>query len=442
MTAVGPNWAGSYEYRASALHRPGSLDELVSLVQRSERLRALGSRHSFNDLADSAGELVSVEGLSLGEDSAGSAASAGSAGSAPGDPVIDEAARTVTVGAATRFAALDTYLEERGWALHNLGSLPHISVAGAVATGTHGSGVGNGSLATAVAALELVDGSGSIARIARGDEGFDGAVVSLGALGIVTRVTLDIQPSYLMRQDIFVDLPWEPVLDGLDDILSAAYSVSLFGDWGPAGFKQAWVKTRMDALPASGFAYEESFFGARPAGSKVMSPAGDDLDNTTVQGGVPGPWSERLPHFRADVTPSAGDEIQTEYFVDRADARAALLAVRALADRIRPHLLVTELRTVAADRLWLSQASGRDSLAIHFTWQQHPEAVRSLLPALEEALEPFAVRPHWGKWFSLGAPAIVPQYERAADFAELAESFDPRHVFRNGYLTRVLGLPD
>ncbi|NQX35433.1 FAD-binding protein [Herbiconiux sp. VKM Ac-2851] len=439
MSAVGPNWAGSYEYGASALLRPSSLDELVSLLQSSPRLRALGSRHSFNDVADSPGVLVSVDAL-FGDE----------------EPVLSESDRTVTVGAATRFAALAAFLEPRGWALHNLGSLPHISIGGAIATGTHGSGVGNGSLSTAVAALEYVDGAGSLVRIARGDEGFEGSVVALGALGIVTQVTLDIQPSYQVRQDIFVDLSWEAALDGFDEIMAAAYSVSLFGDWGDAGFKQAWVKTRLDgvgsgagstsATPASStasapFAYADSFFGARPAGSKVMSPAGDDLDNTTVQGGVPGPWSERLPHFRADVTPSAGDEIQTEYFVSRADARAALLAVRALGDRLRPHLLVTELRTIAADALWLSPVFGRDSLAIHFTWKSHPTEVRELLPSLEAALAPFDVRPHWGKWFTLDAAELAPKYEHLADFAALAESRDPAHRFRNPYLARVLGLP-
>lgn len=421
MSAVGLNWAGSYEYGASALVRPTSIDELVSLVQSSPRLRALGSRHSFNDVADSPGVLVSVDSL-FGDE----------------EPVLSASSSTVTVGAATRFASLAAFLEPRGWALHNLGSLPHISIGGAIATGTHGSGVGNGSLSTAVAALEYVDGTGSLVRIARGDEGFEGSVVALGALGIVTRVTLDIQPSYQMRQDIFVDLSWEAALDGFDEIMAAAYSVSLFGDWSDAGFKQAWVKTRLDGAP---FAYADSFFGARPAGSKVMSPAGDDLDNTTVQGGVPGPWSERLPHFRADVTPSAGDEIQTEYFVSRADARAALLAVRALGDRLRPHLLVTELRTIAADALWLSPTSGRDSLAIHFTWKSHPAEVRALLPSLEAALAPFDVRPHWGKWFTLGAAELAPKYGHLADFAALAESRDPARRFRNPYLARVLGLP-
>ncbi|MFB2555404.1 FAD-binding protein [Herbiconiux liangxiaofengii] len=424
MTAAGSTWAGTYDYTASALLAPTSLDELVSIVRGSTRVRALGSRHSFNDIADSGGVLVSLDELSEGV-----------------DPEIDEAARTVTVSGAVRFAELNAFLEPRGWALHNLGSLPHISVAGAVATGTHGSGVGNGNLASAVAALELVDGTGAVRRIARGDSGFEGMVVALGALGIVTRVTLDIQPSYTMRQDIFVDLPWITVLESIDDILGAAYSVSLFGDWSAAGFKQAWVKSRLDELPAAGFAFDDSFFGARPAGSKVMSPAGDDLDNTTVQGGVPGPWSERLPHFRADVTPSAGDEIQTEYFVGRADARAALLAVRALADRILPHLLVTELRTIAADELWLSTAYRRESLAIHFTWLPHPEAVRELLPLIEAALAPFEARPHWGKWFTLDAASVTARYERAPEFVQLADSFDPERRFRNAYLERVLDLP-
>ncbi|MDO9398183.1 MAG: FAD-binding protein [Herbiconiux sp.] len=426
-TAVGPNWAGSYSYRAAELVTPPDAAALAAVVRSSPRVRALGTRHSFNDLADTSGTLVTLVGL-------------------PAHPELSDDGSTVTVSAGTRFAELAAWLEQRGFALHNLGSLPHISVGGAVATGTHGSGVGNGNLATAVAALEVVDGRGEIVRLARGDDSFEGAVVALGALGVVTRVTLDVQPSYRMRQDLFVDLPWEAVLADVAGILSSAYSVSLFTDWTGETLKQAWVKSRLDGVGSSpaldGLGTPgHSFFGARPAGAKALSPAGDVIDNTTVQGGVPGPWNERLPHFRADVTPSAGDEIQTEYFVALADAPAALAAVRALAPQIAPHLLVTELRAVAADGLWLSTAYRRESLAIHFTWMLRPDEVRAVLPLIEEALAPFAARPHWGKWFAAQAPSIVPLYERAADFAALAERFDPDHRFRNAYLTRALALP-
>jgi len=415
--APGSNWAGTHDYAARGVVTPRTAEEVADAVRSGTRVKALGSRHSFNDIADSSGELISLERLT-------------------GHPVVDPTRRRVTVPAGVRFAELAVQLEAEGLALHNLGSLPHISVAGAIATGTHGSGRRNGNLSSAVAGLQLVTGSGDLVTVERGDADFDGIVVSLGALGIVTAVTLDVQPSYQVRQDIYLDLPWDAVLDEFDAIMSSAYSVSLFTDWTGETLKQAWVKSRMDAAPE----LPESFFGARPAGDAVMSPAGDDLDNTTAQGGVPGPWFERLPHFRADVTPSAGDEIQTEYFVDVAEAVEAIKAVRALADRIAPTLLVTELRTIASDRLWLSPAFARDSLAIHFTWFNRPGDVRALLPLIEEALAPFAPRPHWGKWFSLGAEQIAPQYDRLQEFRALAERLDPAHRFRSAYLERVLGL--
>ncbi|MFB2586559.1 D-arabinono-1,4-lactone oxidase [Herbiconiux liukaitaii] len=428
MNEVGATWAATHVFEAPSLVRPDSVAEIQRVVTGADRVRALGTRHSFNDIADSTGTLVTlVEPTEL--------------------PVVDASRRTVEVPAGMRYGVLAQHLEAAGLALHNLGSLPHISVAGATATGTHGSGVGNGNLSTAVAALELVDGRGELVRVSRGDDGFEGMVVHLGALGIVTRVVLDVQATYRMRQDIFVDLPWESVLADPEAILSSAYSVSLFADWTGETLKQAWVKSRLAADgTAEGHLSDADlsggdFFGARAATAKAMTPAGDDVDNTTVQGGVPGPWAERLPHFRLDATPSAGDEIQSEYFVGRADAAAALIAVRELAERIAPHLLVTELRAIAADELWLSPAYHRDSLAIHFTWLNRPEAVRALLPLIEEALAPFAPRPHWGKWFTLEAAQIVPQYERFDDFVALADRFDPRRRFRNAYLERVLGLP-
>ncbi|MCS5724198.1 FAD-binding protein [Herbiconiux sp. CPCC 203407] len=435
MTDVGATWAGTHVFGAVSLRRPTSVDELQRVIRQSDRVRALGTRHSFNDIADTEGELVTVG-------DPGDPGCPGDVTALGAGPVVALDRRTVDVPAGIRYGALALALEAEGLALHNLGSLPHISVAGATATGTHGSGVGNGSLSTAVAALEFVDGRGEPVRLARGDEGFDGAVVHLGALGVVTRLVLDVQPTYRVRQDVFVDLPWESVLADPEAVLSAGYSVSLFADWRGETLKQAWVKTRLEEgeeLPATLFGGD--FFGARPSTAKVMTPAGDDLDNTTVQGGVPGSWAERLPHFRLDATPSAGDEIQSEYFVARSDAAAALTAVRALASRIAPHLLVTELRSVAADELWLSPAYGRDSLAIHFTWRNEPQAVRELLPLIEQALEPFDVRPHWGKWFSLGASQVVPRYERIDDFRALAERHDPEHRLRNAYLERVLGLP-
>jgi xylitol oxidase len=428
-TDIGPNWAGTHRFTAARLLAPRSLDAVVDAVVNASRVRALGTRHSFNDIADTSGSLITLVDL-------------------PPEPVIDSVASTVAVASGTPFGVLAGHLESNGFALHNLGSLPHISIAGACSTGTHGSGDGNGNLSTAVAALELVTGNGEVVRARRGDADFDGLVVALGAVGVVTRLTLDIQPSYRVRQDVYLDLPWETALAELDAIMAAAYSVSLFTDWAGPSLKQVWVKTRLDTGDELGAAREPAgrttgdFFGARPAGSKVMSPADEGHDNTTVQGGVPGPWSERLPHFRPDATPSNGDEIQTEYFVDREHGAAALRTVRRLAAHIAPHLLVSELRTVAGDGLWLSPTQGRDSLAIHFTWRNHQSEVRALLPLIEAALEPFDPRPHWGKWFAMGVDTVAPKYARLERFRQLADRLDPAGRFRNAYLERTIGLPN
>ncbi|WP_368498227.1 FAD-binding protein [Herbiconiux sp. A18JL235] len=427
----GDNWAGTHRYAADRLAEPASIAEAQRLVASASRVRALGSRHSFNDIADpgEGGLLLSLAALSGDEASI----------------EIDPDARTVTVGSATRYAALATHLEQHGWALENMGSLPHISVGGATATGTHGSGERNRNLSAAVVGVELIDGSGSLVTLTEsGDpERFPGAVIALGALGVVTRLTLRIVPSYRMRQDVYLDLPWSSVESDFDAVMGGAYSVSLFTDWRESGPHQVWVKSVVSSSEAPltpaidpGLGY----FGAVSAGEKVMSPADEGHDNTTVQGGVVGPWCERLPHFRIDATPSNGDEIQTEYFVDRAVTVSAISAVRALGARIRPHLLVSEIRTVAGDAQWLSPTRGVDSVALHFTWKNQPDSVRELLPELEEALAPFEARPHWGKWFAADAATIAPLYPSLPRFAALADALDPERRFRNPYLERVLGL--
>ncbi|CAN5407356.1 D-arabinono-1,4-lactone oxidase [soil metagenome] len=409
---VGTNWAGNYTFGAGKVHSPSSLDELRALVASTPRIRALGTRHSFNDLADTDGDLVTLVGL---------------------EPraTIDRERMTVTASAGTRYGELAVWLQREGYALHNMGSLPHISLSGAISTSTHGSGNSNGTLATAVAGLEFVTGGGELLRVDRDHPQFDGYVVGLGAFGIITRVTLDIQPTFDLRQDLYIGLPWDVALEQFEQISGCGYSVSLFSDWLGDEIGGLLVKTRLEAgKPRS---MPPTLFGAR-----IVTDVPDERDNWTDRNGNPGPWSARLPHFRLESTPSNGEEIQSEFFVDRRDARAALTAVRELGDQIAPHLIATELRTTAADDLWLSMANGRASLAIHFTWKSHPQAVPALLPQIEAALEPFDYRPHWGKTFSV--EQIGDRYARFEDFRALAERHDPSHQFRNAYLERVLGL--
>lgn len=414
------NWAGNYEYCAGTIERPTSLADLQRAVAGADRISALGSRHSFNDIADSPGTLISLDVLDPGID-------------------VDEAGLTVTVSAGVRYGILAEHLQRRGFALHNLASLPHISVGGAIATATHGSGDGNGNLATAVVGLELVTAAGDVLAVRKGDDDFDGMVVGLGALGIVHRVTLRIEPTFDVRQDVFTDVSWDAVLADYDTATSSAYSVSLFTDWAGDTIAQAWLKSRIDSPspPAA------AFYGGTPAERPYHPVPGVAADHCTQQLGVQGPWSDRLAHFRLAFTPSYGEELQTEYLVGREHAVEAIGAVRALAPKIAPLLMVSEVRSMAADELWLSNNYQRAGIGLHFTWLPMQPEVEALLPEIEAALAPFAARPHWGKLFAADASQLAPLYPRFEDFRTLARRLDPTGTFRNAFLDRtVFGVPD
>ncbi|MFF0011993.1 D-arabinono-1,4-lactone oxidase [Streptomyces sp. NPDC005374] len=409
------NWAGNITYAAKELHRPHSLDRVAALVADSARVRVLGSGHSFNEIAEPGpeGVLLSIADL---------------------PPVIDvdTSDRTVRVSGGVRYAELARTVYAHGLALPNMASLPHISVAGSVATGTHGSGVGNAPLASAVREVELITADGSALTIGRDDERFGGAVTSLGALGVVTALTLDLVPSFDVEQYVFTELP----LAGLDSaafetIMSSAYSVSLFTDWRAPGFRQVWVKRRADQ-PLTDFPW------ATPATEKMHPVPGMPALNCTEQFGVPGPWHDRLPHFRAEFTPSSGEELQSEYLLPREYAVAALQAVDAIRDTVAGVLQICEVRTMAADEQWLSPAHGRDTVALHFTWIEDTAAVTPVVRRLEQALDPFDARPHWGKVFTTPAEVLGERYPRLGDFRKLARELDPEGKFANVFVRSVL----
>jgi xylitol oxidase len=408
------NWAGNYSFASRRIHQPATLDELRAIVSRAPKIHALGTRHSFNDSADGP-ELISLEGM-------------------PERIEIDRAARTVTVNAAMPYGTLAQALEREGLALHNMASLPHISIGGATATATHGSGDRNGNLSTAVSGLELVTSDGDIVRVSRGDGDFNGMVVHVGALGVVTSLTLDLQPSYLMRQEVYEHLPWEAVFDRFDEVMGSADSVSIFTTYGKdAG--QLWRKSRVD--PDNDPGLRDGVFGAIGA-KEALHPAGLSAENCTEQLGVPGPWADRLSHFRMDAVPASGNELQAEYMVARRHAVPALRVIKGLAPTFQPHLWVSEIRTVAADELWLSSSYGVDTVCLHFSFKYEPEFVDQFLPVLEAALAPFDPRPHWGKLFTVPADAIEPRYERLPDFRHLADRLDPRGAFRSPFLERTI----
>jgi alditol oxidase len=415
------NWAGNLTFSTDNLQLPGTLGAVQQTVKSTEKLRALGSRHSFNAIADSRYEQVSLARMV--------------------DIALDERAKTVTVGGGVTYALLAPWLDARGWALHNLASLPGITVAGSCATATHGSGMHNGNLAKAVVGLELVKANGEVLHLTRAKDGdnFLGAVVGLGAVGVVTHTTLAVQPAYQVAQTVYENLSFDELGRNFEAIYASGYSVSVFTDWQNHRATQLWVKKRLGAGYAGAtIDWPETMYGATKAREKLHPLAGHDAESCTDQQGIPGPWYDRLPHFRIGQTPSSGQESQSEYLVPFEDGFKAVQAVEKLYERIGPHLFVTELRVIAADDLWMSTARGRLSLAVHFTWKPEWEAVQALLPAIEEQLRPFAPRPHWGKLFTMAPAELAQRYARLKEFKALLAEFDPSGKFRNEFVNANL----
>ena len=411
------NWAGNLVYGTERLYSASSLEQVRDYVTRERNLKVLGTRHCFNNIADSTHNLLSLKAM---------------------DEVVelDTRAATATFNAGITYGQLSPYLHSKGFALHNLASLPHISVAGACSTATHGSGEKNGNLATAVSGLEFVTAAGDLVKLTRqqDDATFRGAVVGLGAIGVITKLTLDILPTFMMRQYVYENLPLDEVKEHFDAIESSAYSVSLFTDWQKQRMNEVWIKSRIEN--GRSFDAGTTFFGAKLATRNLHPIAELSAENCTEQMGVPGPWFERLPHFRMGFTPSAGKELQSEYFVPRQHAVEAILAVARLRDQISPSLLISEIRAVAADNLWLSPCYKQPCVTIHFTWKPDWPSVSKLLPVIEKELAPFNARPHWGKLFSTSPVALKSIYEKLPDFIQLSAKYDPRGKFRNDFLNK------
>jgi xylitol oxidase len=409
------NWAGNIEYSTSNIHYPTSVEEVQSLVKKFNKVKALGSRHCFNDIADSKFTLIGMEKMN-------------------NVVSLDKDARTVTVEGGVKYGHLCPYLESEGFALHNLASLPHISVAGACTTATHGSGVKNGNLSTSVKGLEFVGADGTVHTLTEKDnaEKLKGAVVGLGAIGMITKVTLALQPSFSMKQFVFENLALSEVSTNFGKIMSAGYSVSLFTDWQKNSVNEVWVKLRSDEK----FDGQHEFFGARPATKNLHPIVELSAENCTEQMGVPGVWYERLPHFKMGFTPSSGKELQAEYFIPARNAVDAIMAIQRMGKQIGPHLFISEIRTIASDKLWLSPANNEDMVAIHFTWKQDWPAVSKLLPQIEKELAPYNVKPHWGKLFTVPKSVLSSRYPRMQDFEKLVKEYDPQGKFVNDYLKR------
>jgi len=409
------NWAGNYTYSSSPVHVAHSIEEAQALVKKYPHLKVLGTRHCFNNIADSNDQLISL---------------------APLNTIlpVDKNNHTVTVEAGVRYGELATVLQAQGYALHNLASLPHISVVGGCATATHGSGISNANLSAAVQAISFISASGDMVQLSRQEHAavFPGAVVHLGGLGVVTGITLAVHPAWRMQQYVYQNLPMQQLANHFEEIMSAGYSVSLFTGWRNKNIDEVWIKKKEGKAPPA------VFFGATAATQHLHPIRHMPAQNCTEQMGVAGPWHERLPHFRMGFTPSSGAELQSEYFVPLNSAWEAIQAVERLHEKIAPHVLISEIRCIAADDLWMSPCYRQACAAIHFTWQPNWPAVRALLPLVEEALAPFDAKPHWGKLFTASPQRISGLYEKLPAFRQLLESYDPQAKFRNEYLDTVI----
>jgi len=413
------NWAGNLTYSTSNLQSPTSVEGTRALIKQYDRMKVLGTRHCFNNIADSNHHLVSL--LSMNKAIA-----------------LDTHRHTVTVESGIRYGELAVFLEDNGYALHNLASLPHISVAGGCATGTHGSGVNNANLSSEVKAFELITAAGDTVNFSRekNSELFTGAVIHLGGLGVITKMTLAVQPTYQIRQYVYENLPMQQLEHHFEEIMSAGYSVSLFTLWRNRNIDEVWIKSRVG--DGATFGQQHEFFGATAATKNVHPIPGMPAENCTPQMGVPGPWHERLPHFKMGFTPSGGHELQTEYFVPREYSYAAIKAVEQLRDKISPHLLISEIRCIAADDLWMSPCYHQPSTTLHFTWKPDWPAVSKVLPLIEEQLAPFHAKPHWAKLFTISHQRLASLYKRMPDFQELLRHYDPKGKFRNDYLDKII----
>ena len=405
------NWSKNVDFNDRDFLQPESLAELQEMVRLNQKIRARGTAHSFNEIANTSSYAINLAKM-------------------PRVIEVNSEKSSVRVAAGLTYGELAPVLHSQGWALNNLASLPHISIAGSISTGTHGSGIKNQNLANQVLSLDIVTSEGELRHIDRTNPAFSTLVIGLGLGGIVYQYELKVEPTFDIRQVIYPQIPFEILQRNFDEIMGTAYSVSYLTDWGSDQVGNLWCKFRdNEVIP-------ESVGGISKAESKYHPIPSVDPTACTDQFGESGSWHQRLPHFRLEFTPSVGEEIQTEFFVDRKDAAAALDVISKLGDVITPLLWITELRTIAADELWLSGAYQRDTVAIHFTWKKE-DAIYSVIQKVEDALRPFNYRPHWGKVFTADAKYLSTVYPRMGEFKALILALDPSKKFENSFTHRI-----
>ena len=407
------NWATNIDFHDAKTLHPQSIEELASIVSSSPNVRVRGTAHCFNTIADTNHTAVVLDAM-------------------PKQLTINVVSKTATVSAGLIYSEISELLEAQGWAIHNLASLPHITIGGATATGTHGSGIKNGALHTSIRSVELMRPDGTLHKLTRGvDEEFYAVIVGLGLTGIAVSFELDIEPTFQIMQTIYGELPLKVFGENIIEILSGAYSVSFFSTWDDDQVCEIWYKSKTTP-PAT-------YFGASARTEKAHPIFGEDATAATEQFGQPGPWHLRLPHFKIGQTPSAGKELQSEFFVDSKNAAAAFAAFHAISKDFRHKVLVTEIRSVAADDYWMSPAYGRESVAFHCTWMLDDE-VPHLVSLIEAVLQPFSFRPHVGKVFNVGSYHLRKVLPKFDEFREYVMKTDPGGKFQNDFTRALLDL--
>jgi FAD-linked oxidoreductase len=431
------NWAGNQAMAPAVVERPASTEQVTDVVSRAtaagRRVKAIGSGHSFTGIGLTDGVLLDLSRLS-------------------GVLAVDRDAHRVTVGAGTTLRRLNADLAALGLGLTNMGDVDRQTAAGAISTGTHGTGRSSGAIATQVVALELVLADGSVVTCSPSSHSglFSAARVALGALGVLTAVTLQAEPAFLLRA-VERPRPLEEVLDGFDDFVAAHDHAEFF--WFPhTDVALTKANDRVDGpaapLPRPRALLEDEVLGngvfgavcrlgaARPAlVPRLNRVAARTMGERTYTAPAPDVFtSPRRVRFR-----------EMEYAVPRADLVPVVRELRGLPERERLRVsFPVEVRVAPADDVPLSTASGRDTayVAVHvYAGEAAPRAggLDPWLATAERVVDAVGGRPHWGKLHSQDASTLRPRYPGFDAFLALRDRLDPAGAFSNAYLDRVLG---
>jgi L-gulonolactone oxidase len=424
------NWGGNQACTPLSLERPSSEDELVALVHRAaaagERVKVVGAGHSFTDIACTDGRMVSLDGYDHFLE-------------------VDTRAATVKVEGGITIAALGQALAEVGLAQPNLGDVAYQSIAGAISTATHGTGGRLGNISTQVKALSLVTADGVLECSAEDNaDVFQAARVGLGALGVISTVTLQCVPAFTLRS-IQAPRQLDEVLDAVEDLVAANDHFEFF--WIPHSDRVlAITNNRTDAPahpPGKVSAYFNDIVMENHAFGLLQRLGRANTTWIPALGRVTG----RLLNARdvADVSHRVFANqrlvrfVEMEYALPRPALAAAVRDVRSMIDRQGLRIsFPVEVRIAAADDIWLSTASGRDTgyIAVH-VFQGLP--FDRYFREVEAIMNGYEGRPHWGKMHYQTAETLRPRYPHWADFIGVRDRLDPEGRFSNAYLDRVLG---